>query len=79
VLGSSLNLRTAVVVGGMDMIAQALELASRPHVIIATPGRLVDLLKSNDGEWSLSRVRFLVSSPFHPPQPQIINGPSLGA
>lgn len=60
VLGSSLNIRTAVVVGGMDMMAQALELGNRPHVVIATPGRIVDHLRSSSGEWDLSRVKFLV-------------------
>jgi ATP-dependent RNA helicase DDX49/DBP8 len=53
--------RTAVVVGGMDMMAQALELDGRPHVVIATPGRMVDHLKSTSGGWDLSRVKFLVS------------------
>jgi ATP-dependent RNA helicase DDX49/DBP8 len=62
VLGTSLNIRTAVIVGGMDMMAQALELVNRPHVVIATPGRIVDHLRSNStGEWDLSRVKFLVS------------------
>ncbi|THH29136.1 hypothetical protein EUX98_g5043 [Antrodiella citrinella] len=60
VLGSSLNLRTAVVVGGMDMIAQALELGNSPHVVVATPGRIVDHLRSSGSEWNLSRVKFLV-------------------
>ncbi|KAG6812324.1 hypothetical protein H0H92_003408 [Tricholoma furcatifolium] len=60
VLGAPLNVRTAVVVGGMDMIAQALELGNRPHVVIATPGRIVDHLRSSSGEWNLSRVKFLV-------------------
>lgn len=45
----------------MDMMIQALELKKRPHVLIATPGRLVDLIKSNQGEWSLGKVKFLVS------------------
>lgn len=44
----------------MDMMNQAIELRKRPHVLIATPGRLVDLIKSNQGEWSLKRVKFLV-------------------
>lgn len=61
VLGTGLNLKTAVIVGGMDSIAQAIELAGRPHVVVATPGRLVDLMRSNSGEWDLSRVKFLVS------------------
>ncbi|TFK55485.1 DEAD-domain-containing protein [Heliocybe sulcata] len=59
-LGAVLNLRTAVVVGGMDMMAQALELSNLPHVVVATPGRIVDLLKSNSREWNLSRIKFLV-------------------
>jgi len=50
-----------VIVGGMDMMEQALELNNRPHVVVATPGRLVDLLNSSNGEWNLSRVQFLVS------------------
>ena len=57
-----MNIRTAVVVGGMDMIAQALELENRPHVVVATPGRIVDHLKSSHGGWDLSRVKFLVRS-----------------
>ncbi|CAE6439349.1 hypothetical protein ACGC1H_000775 [Rhizoctonia solani] len=60
VLGGSLNLRTAVIVGGMDMMEQALELGRRPHVVVATPGRLVDHMDSNGDEWSLSRLKFLV-------------------
>ncbi|KAJ3572469.1 hypothetical protein NP233_g3070 [Leucocoprinus birnbaumii] len=60
VLGAALNIRTAVVVGGMDMMAQALELEQRPHVVIATPGRIVDHLRSTSGDWNLARVKFLV-------------------
>ncbi|KAJ3506044.1 hypothetical protein NLJ89_g7097 [Agrocybe chaxingu] len=60
VLGAALNIKTAVVVGGMDMMSQALELGNRPHVVIATPGRIVDHLRSTSGEWDLSRVKFLV-------------------
>jgi len=61
VLGAPLNIRTAVIVGGLDMMAQALELKNRPHVVVATPGRIVDHLRSSSGEWDLSRVKFLVS------------------
>ena len=64
-LGAPLNVRTAVVVGGMDMMAQAIELERRPHVVVATPGRMVDHLRSTSGDWGLSRVRFLVC-PFDP-------------
>ena len=64
VLGAPLNVRTAVIVGGMDMMAQAIELEQRPHVVVATPGRMVDHLRSTSGDWSLSRVQFLVC-PFN--------------
>ena len=47
-------------VGGMDMMTQSIELGNRPHVVIATPGRLVDHLLSSSGEWDLTRVKFLV-------------------
>ena len=30
----------AVIIGGLDMQAQAKALAQRPHVVVATPGRL---------------------------------------
>jgi ATP-dependent RNA helicase DDX49/DBP8 len=66
VLGSSLNIRTAVIVGGMDMIAQAIELDNRPHVVVATPGRLVDHLQNSRAEWDLSRVKFLVRERIPP-------------
>ncbi|KAK9348660.1 P-loop containing nucleoside triphosphate hydrolase protein [Lipomyces starkeyi] len=61
-LGASMNLKQAVIVGGMDMIAQALALQKRPHVVIATPGRLADHIRSSGEEAiaGLRRVKFLV-------------------
>ena len=61
VLGAPLSVRTSVIVGGMDMMTQALELDGRPHVVVATPGRIVDHLKSSSGDWDLSRVKYLAS------------------
>ncbi|CAD6885727.1 unnamed protein product [Tilletia controversa] len=61
--GSGLaGMRCALVLGGMDMQAQATELArGLPHVIVATPGRLCDLLRSQgDAAYGLSRCRFVV-------------------
>ncbi|KAI6151975.1 P-loop containing nucleoside triphosphate hydrolase protein [Pisolithus tinctorius] len=60
VLGAAIGIRTSVIVGGMDMITQALELDTRPHVVVATPGRIVDHLKSSGGGWDLSRIKYLV-------------------
>lgn len=41
------------------MIVQGKELAKRPHIVIATPGRLADHLESCD-TFSLGRIKFLV-------------------
>ncbi|XP_065864932.1 DEAD-box ATP-dependent RNA helicase 36-like [Euphorbia lathyris] len=60
-LGSCLHLRCAVVVGGMDMLTQAKTLMSRPHVVIATPGRIKVLLEDNpDISGVFSGTKFLV-------------------
>ncbi|XP_014472466.1 PREDICTED: probable ATP-dependent RNA helicase DDX47 [Dinoponera quadriceps] len=58
-LGSSIGVKCAVLVGGMDMSAQALLLSKKPHIIIATPGRLVDHLENTKG-FSLRNLKFLV-------------------
>ena len=44
----------------IDMMKQSLVLARKPHVVIATPGRLADHLKSTDTV-SLKKIKFLVS------------------
>jgi ATP-dependent RNA helicase DDX47/RRP3 len=45
--------------GGLDMVTQAMALAKKPHVIVASPGRLVDHLENTKG-FTLRTVRFLV-------------------
>ncbi|MFH0952631.1 MAG: DEAD/DEAH box helicase, partial [Patescibacteria group bacterium] len=47
--GKSLGLRTVVVVGGASMHLQTRALKARPHIIVATPGRLIDHLSKNQG------------------------------
>lgn len=59
-LGSAMGVRCAVIVGGMDMISQSVALAKKPHVIVATPGRLEDHLENTKG-FSLRGLKFLVS------------------
>lgn len=58
-LGSSIGVKCAVIVGGMDMVSQALLLAKKPHIIIATPGRLVDHLTHTKG-FNLKAIKYLV-------------------
>eukprot|EP00877_Chromochloris_zofingiensis_P001236 jgi/Chrzof1/11112/Cz05g24070.t1 len=58
-LGSGIGLKTAVLVGGIDMMSQAIALARRPHVIVGTPGRVVDHLSNTKG-FSLKSLKHLV-------------------
>ncbi|KAK2972040.1 hypothetical protein RJ640_005060 [Escallonia rubra] len=60
-LGSCLNLRCEVVVGGMNMLNQAQTLMMRPHVVVATPGRIKALIEDNpDISAVFSKTKFLV-------------------
>ncbi|KAF7727151.1 ribosomal RNA processing protein [Apophysomyces ossiformis] len=58
-LGSVIGVRCAVIVGGMDMMAQSIALSKRPHIIVCTPGRLQDHLENTKG-FSLKNLKYLV-------------------
>jgi ATP-dependent RNA helicase DDX49/DBP8 len=61
-LGANMNVKTAIIVGGVDMVEQSLQLQKKPHFVIATPGRLADHIRSSGEETikGLSRAQFLV-------------------
>ncbi|XP_077988786.1 putative ATP-dependent RNA helicase DDX49 [Glandiceps talaboti] len=59
VLGKPIGLKDAVVIGGRDIVRQSMDLSNKPHVVIATPGRLADLISSSD-TFSLRKIKFLV-------------------
>ncbi|CAJ2657868.1 DEAD-box ATP-dependent RNA helicase 10-like [Trifolium pratense] len=59
VLGSEIGVKCAVLVGGTDIVQQSIEIAKRPHIIVGTPGRVLDHLKETKG-FSLGRLKFLV-------------------
>ena len=58
-IGRGIGLRTAVLVGGMDMVAQTLALSKKPHIVIGTPGRMADHLANTKG-FHLRNARYLV-------------------
>jgi len=58
-LGRTIGLKTCVLVGGMDVTGQAIALGKKPHVIIATPGRLVWHLENTKG-FTLNFIKFLI-------------------
>ncbi|KAJ6119805.1 ribosomal RNA processing protein [Penicillium sp. IBT 18751x] len=61
-LGSTIGVRTAVIVGGMDMVPQSIALGKKPHIIVATPGRLLDHLENTKG-FSLRGMKYLFVLP----------------
>lgn len=56
------SLKPILVTGGTEMRPQALALAQRPHVVIATPGRLSDHIQTsgNDTIMGLRRTRIVI-------------------
>jgi superfamily II DNA/RNA helicase len=58
-LGSTIGIRCATVVGGMDMVAQSIALSKKAHIVVATPGRLLDHLETTKG-FSLRTLKYLV-------------------
>ncbi|KAF8664733.1 hypothetical protein HU200_054452 [Digitaria exilis] len=58
-LGAAIGLVCSVLVGGVDRIQQVISLARRPHIIVATPGRLLDHLTDTKG-FSLNKIKYLV-------------------
>jgi ATP-dependent RNA helicase RhlE len=57
-LGKSLGLKTAVLIGGESLDRQRRSLRQNPHIIIATPGRLIDHLQTRS--ITLNNVGILV-------------------
>ncbi len=45
-IGKPLGLKTAMIIGGASMAMQVQALCGRPHIIVATPGRLIDHLST---------------------------------
>ncbi|MQL73926.1 hypothetical protein Taro_006259 [Colocasia esculenta] len=58
-LGSGIGVKCAVLVGNVDKVQQAISLAKRPHIVVGTPGRLLDHL-SNTKNFSLRTLKYLV-------------------
>ncbi len=57
-IGAKLGFRTAVLIGGESKNIQLKALRQKPHIIVATPGRLIDHLKSSNIR--LDNVKILV-------------------
>jgi len=58
-VGKPISLRECVIVGGRDMVMQGKDLSNKPHIVIATPGRLADHIESCN-TFSLKKIKYLV-------------------
>ncbi|KAH8695395.1 P-loop containing nucleoside triphosphate hydrolase protein [Talaromyces proteolyticus] len=58
-LDSKVSVRTVVLVEGLDMVPQSIAIGKRPHMVIATPGRLLDHFE-NTKSFSLRTLKYLV-------------------
>ncbi|KAI1612712.1 ATP-dependent rRNA helicase rrp3 [Exophiala viscosa] len=60
-LGASKPFQCAVLIGGVHHISQAMAIGKKPHIIVETPGRLLDHLENTQGfRFSLSLLKYLV-------------------
>jgi len=57
-LGANFGLRTALLIGGESKNIQLRALRQKPHIIVATPGRLIDHIKSHS--INLNDIKILV-------------------
>ena len=58
-LGAAVTVRIALIIGGQNMMEQGSALSRRPHIVIATPGRLRHHLESADPP-NLSKALYIV-------------------
>ncbi|TID28833.1 hypothetical protein CANINC_002264 [Pichia inconspicua] len=60
-MGSNVNLKTALIIGGQSMIEQSNMLRNNPDFVIATPGRLAHIIEEHpDDVKGLKRLKFVV-------------------
>src|SRR5208282_5119658 len=57
-IGASMGIKTAILIGGENMGKQIKALQANPHIIIATPGRLIDHMENR--RVNLNNVSILV-------------------
>jgi len=58
-LGECIKIRIELILGGMNKAEQIRRLAQKPHIIIGTPGRIVDHLVNTKG-FRLHNVKHIV-------------------
>merc|ERR1712126_149815 len=58
-MGACVGVRVVALLGGRDRKEEQYQLKSKPHIVVASPGRLLDHVKETKG-FSLQYVKYLV-------------------
>lgn len=58
--GNPLGVQARSLIGGKESVEQSAILDSRPHILIATPGRLAFMLESNAAQKNFRRLKYFV-------------------
>lgn len=58
--GRDINIQTALIIGGNQFNAQLSKLENKPHIVVATPGRLADIISNQPDLIRLDKIKFLV-------------------
>ncbi|KAG8187548.1 hypothetical protein JTE90_008434 [Oedothorax gibbosus] len=59
VIGQPMNIQVTTIIGGMNQVTQGGEISNQPHIVVATPGRLADMMDSSYDTF-FKRIAFLV-------------------
>lgn len=79
-VGGSFGLRTAILIGGGSMSMQLRDIRKKPHVVIATPGRLIDHMDQKNisletvGTLVLDEADRMLDMGFEPQLKRILTG-----
>ncbi|EAL67300.1 hypothetical protein DDB_G0280147 [Dictyostelium discoideum AX4] len=58
-IGSTIGVKTCVLVGGIDSMSQSLALAKKPHVVVGSPGRVLHHLEHTKG-FNLRSIKYFI-------------------
>ena len=60
ILAGDLPIKVALLVGGMDYLKQAHMLDSSPHIVVGTPGRIEDAIRTFHNDNYFKKIKYLV-------------------
>ncbi|GFQ65406.1 probable ATP-dependent RNA helicase DDX49 [Trichonephila clavata] len=59
IIGKPMHVKVCLIIGGRNQVTQGAEINDRPHIVIATPGRLADIMESSYDTF-FRKIQFLV-------------------